>query len=102
MRNEVHTRSSFILVAAALIAVALPVAVLFSREDDAASDALERVEAAAPLPAYSIAPIAMVPTGAAAANIDGTEWTGDALESASMVLVGSLLIGLGSIVRRAA
>jgi hypothetical protein len=29
------------------------------------------------------------------------EWTGDATQSVSMVLVGSMLIGIGSIVRRA-
>jgi hypothetical protein len=82
------------------MAVALPVTVLFSREDHAASEAAERAEMTLPVPAYSIAPSAGV---ASVASLVATPaWTGDVSQSASMVLVGTLLIGLGSIVRRSA
>jgi hypothetical protein len=83
-----------------LIAVALPVTVLFSREDHISSSpaAVGQAEVALAVPAYSIVPSAG--TGAAPSIVDATEWTGDISQSASMVLVGTLLIGLGSIVRR--
>lgn len=79
--------------AALLIAVALPVTVLFSREGETAAPVQHREPAiaadmaAAPAAVVDVAPIA--------------EWSGDATQSASMVVVGTLLIGLGSIVRRA-
>jgi hypothetical protein len=95
MSKEVHTRSSIVVVAAALMAVALPVTVLFSRENHAPSETVERAEVALSVPAYSIAP-----SSAAPSVIGASDWTGDISQSASMVLVGSLLIGLGSIVRR--
>jgi hypothetical protein len=100
MSKQVHTRSSFVIVAAALIAVALPVTVLFSREDHAtpSSNAVAQAEVALAVPAYSIAPSAAA--GAPSTIVDAAEWTGDVSQSASMVLVGTLLIGLGSIVRR--
>jgi hypothetical protein len=95
MSKQIHTRSSFIVVAAALIAVALPVTVVFSREDHAASETAAQAEVALSVPAYSIVPTAGVP-----ALIGQPELTGDAAQSAAMVLVGTLLIGLGSIVRK--
>ena len=95
MSKEVPTRSSIVVVAAALMAVALPVTVLFSRESHASSETVERAEVALAVPAYSIAP-----SSAASGVVGAPEWTGDISQSASMVLVGSLLIGLGSIVRR--
>jgi hypothetical protein len=95
MSKEVHTRSSIVIVAAALIAVALPVTVLVSREGHAPSETAERAEVALAVPAYSIAPSTAAPS-----IVGAPEWTGDVAQSASMVLVGTLLIGLGSIVRR--
>jgi hypothetical protein len=79
------------------MAVALPVTVLFSREDHAASEAAERAGMSLAVPAYSI-----VPSAGVTSLVATPEWTGDVSQSASMVLVGTLLIGLGSIVRRSA
>jgi hypothetical protein len=98
MSKQFHTRSSFIIVAAAVMAVALPVTVLLSREDHAAAEAMERAQVGLAVPAYSIAPTA----GTATIVSTGAEWTGDATQSATMVLVGTILIGLGSIVRKTA
>jgi hypothetical protein len=95
MRKEVHTRArnTVILLAVCLIAVLLPVTVLFSREGEAASQAAIHSDAIPSELALSIAPSPVVVTTAPG-------WTGDAAQSASMVLVGTLLIGLGSLVRR--
>jgi hypothetical protein len=94
MRKVVHTARAPIVAAALLIAVALPVTVLVSREG----------EPAAPSSPQKLA-IAADMTAAPADVMDVTpvvEWTtGDATQSVSMVLVGSMLIGIGSIVRRA-
>lgn len=93
MRKVVHTQRLPLVLLALLIAVALPVTVLFSREGDPLVPAPHRElaiaadVAAAPADVMDVAPV--------------VEWTGDAAQSASMVLVGSLLIGIGSIVRRA-
>ena len=86
MRNEVHTRGLAILFAAVLIAVLLPVTVLFSRED-VSPEARTHAELAVPLSRPRVAPVFV-------------DWGADAAQSASMVLVGTLLIGIGSIVRR--
>jgi hypothetical protein len=105
MRNVVHRKHASIVVAALFIAVALPVTVLFSREDLARRAVHEnamRAEIAADIavPTTEIAASIAVPT--ATIGVTPTaEWTGDATQSASMVIVGTLLIGLGSIVRRA-
>jgi uncharacterized membrane protein len=96
MRKEVHTRArnTVILLAVCLTAVLLPVTVLFSREGEAASQAAIHSDAIPSELALSIAPSPVVVTTTAPG------WTGDAAQSASMVLVGTLLIGLGSLVRR--
>lgn len=86
MRKAVHKKHASIAVVAFLMAVALPVTVLFSREGEASPEITER-------PAI-VAPVSMF--GAAAES----DWTADAAQSASMVLVGTLLIGVGSLVRR--
>jgi len=95
MRKIVHTKSSALLAATLLIAVALPVTVLFSREDSAP------VDAAVPRTELAVADMAVPATVIDVSAATTVEWTGDATQSASMVLVGSLLIGIGSIVRRA-
>ncbi|HET7220184.1 MAG TPA: hypothetical protein VFJ02_19145 [Vicinamibacterales bacterium] len=93
MRKVVHTTRVSILAATLLIAVALPVTVLFSREGAdpvapaARGELAVAADMAAPADVMDVAPV--------------VDWTGDAAQSASMVLVGSLLIGIGSIVRRA-
>ena len=99
MRKVVHTsrRTPIAAIAAialvVLLAVALPVTVLFSREGESAAPASHRELAIA-------ADMAVAP--ASVVDVEPVvEWTGDAAQSASMVLVGSLLIGIGSIVRRA-
>lgn len=90
MRKVVHTKRTPIALAA-LLAVALPVTVLFSREGEpAAPTSARQMAIAADMAAAPVMDVAPV-----------VEWTGDAAQSASMVLVGSLLIGIGSIVRRA-
>jgi hypothetical protein len=105
MRNVVHRKHASIAVAALFVAVAVPVTVLLSREDLALRSSREnvaRTEIAADIavPTADIAASIAVPT--ATIGVTPTaEWTGDAMQSASMVLVGTLLIGLGSIVRRA-
>lgn len=90
-------RSSAILAVAVLIAVALPVSVVLPREAELPPAAPLRSELA--VPAAAIQPATMPPT---AINMtpDAAEWTGAASQSAYMVLVGSLLIGIGSIVKR--
>jgi len=95
MRNIVHTRHAAILAATLLMAVALPVTVLFSREDGAAPDA------AAPRTELAVADMAVPARMIDVTTAPTVEWSGEATQSASMVLVGSLLIGIGSIVRRA-
>jgi hypothetical protein len=88
----VHTRSksSSKILAAFVIAAALPVIVAMSRaEGDPVAATVEGREVVM----FSSSPT--VTTGSSG-------WTGDASHSASMMVVGTLLIGIGSIVRRAA
>jgi hypothetical protein len=95
MRNERHTKFSIIVVSALLISVALPVSVLMSREDhDTAPVAHRGVDLAASIPAASMA-VSAIPQ-----DIDVPPSYDDATQSVSMVLVGSLLIGIGSVIRR--
>jgi hypothetical protein len=76
-------RSSAILAAAIVMAVALPVAVVLPRESELPTVVAARSDLA--IPAAAIQPSAE-----------------SASQSAYMVLVGSLLIGIGSFVRRTA
>lgn len=84
MRTIKHRQSSLrlIMLASILMAVALPVTVLFSREDPSVDT--DDVFVAVPVP---------VPQSSGV-------WPGDMTQSASMVLVGGLLIGIGAAVRR--
>jgi hypothetical protein len=95
MRNELHTRHASILLAALLMVALVPVTGLFSLEDTLSPAAASQPELAVSIPATRIAPTAIDWTG----DWSGA-WTEDAAQSASMVLVGTLLIGIGSIVRR--
>jgi hypothetical protein len=94
MRNEVHTRGAALLLGALLIAVLLPVTVLFSREEASAPDVPsgDGFTVAASIARPRVDPMAVASTYVG--------WRGDAAQSASMVIVGTLLIGIGSIVRR--
>lgn len=95
MRNE--PRRSAILAVAVVMAVALPVSVALSREAEPPREIASRTELA--LPAASIQPSALPPT-AIQMTTDVDDWSEEASQSAYMVLVGSLLIGIGSVVRR--
>ncbi len=92
-------RSSAILAAAVLIAVALPVSVVFPREAELPTIAAARSDRA--IPAAAIQPSALAPAAITVTSAAG-EWTEGATQSVHMVLVGSLLICIGSFVRRAA
>lgn len=93
MRKEVHTPRSTIAVAAVVMAAALPIIVLLSRQEGNAS--------ASPV-GRPVLSVAVPPAESAAALAPAPDWMGDAADSASMMLVGTLLIGLGQIIRRAA
>ena len=95
MTNE--PRRSAILAVAVLMAVALPVSVALSREAEPPREIARRTDLA--LPAASIQPSALPPT-AIQMTTDVDDWSDGASQSAYMVLVGSLLIGIGSVVRR--
>jgi hypothetical protein len=92
MRNVVHTRRTSFTVAAFVLAVALLVTVPLTRETGEASATAvpELVEAHATTTA-----LAPVPHGARVG-----EQPVEAAHAASMLLVGTLLIGIGSVVRR--
>jgi hypothetical protein len=92
-------RSSAILAAAIVMAVALPVAVVLPRESELPTVVNARSDLA--IPAAAIQPTALPPAAIHMTPAAG-EWTESASQSAYMVLVGSLLIGIGSFVRRAA
>jgi hypothetical protein len=95
MRNERHIKRSVIVVGGLIMSVALPVTVLLSREQHGAAPAASRgVELAASIPAASIA-ASTIPQ-----DIDIPTSYDGATQSVSMVLVGSLLIGIGSVIRR--
>ena len=88
MRSELHTRRARMAIAALLVTVLLPVIVVVSSLKGEASpgsaDTAEIAMAMVPRPTATFTP----------------GWSGEATQSASMVLVGSLLIGLGAVVRR--
>lgn len=92
-------RSSAILAAAVVMAVALPVSVVFPREAELPSVASS--SSALAIPAASIQPSAL-PPAAIHVTPAADEWSEGVSQSAYMVLVGSLLIGIGSFVRRTA
>jgi hypothetical protein len=95
MRNE--PRTSAILAVAVLMAVALPVSVALTREAEPPREIAARSTFA--LPVASIQPSALPPAAIQMTPEVGV-WSDEASQSAYMVLVGSLLIGIGSIVRR--
>jgi hypothetical protein len=88
MRKERSQRRSLVLLLVILLAVSLPSSVFFSLEGEASPE-IATSDVAVTLP------MARVP-------LNATPWAGAASRSLSMVIVGSLLIGLGSAVRRSA
>src|SRR5262245_17454476 len=98
-RDEISSepRRSAILAVAVLMAVALPVSVALSREAEPPRVMTPRADLA--LPTAAIQPSAL-PTAAIQLTTDDADWSDSATQSAYMVLVGSLLIGIGSVVRR--
>jgi hypothetical protein len=81
------------------MAVALPVSVVLPREAELPTVAASRSELAIPVAAIqpsALPPAAIHVTPAAA------DWSEGSEQSVYMVLVGSLLIGIGSFVRRTA
>jgi hypothetical protein len=91
MREIAQTRSRTIVLAAFVMAVALPVATSLSSDTGEVAGSAALVEASGTL--------ATVPQARFAAPSERT--TPDAAHAASMMLVGTLLIGIGSMVRRA-
>jgi len=94
MRNERRIKYSLMVVSALIMSVALPVTVLLSREEHSAVDVTPAPRLAASIPAASLA-VSPIPQ-----DIDIPTSYDDATQSVSMVLVGSLLIGIGSVIRR--
>jgi hypothetical protein len=86
MRTELHTRRARLILAALLVTVLFPVIVVVSSLTGEASPSADAAEIAVPMVHRTVA------------YTPG--WSGEATQSASMVLVGSLLIGLGAVVRR--
>jgi len=86
MRTELHTRRARLVLAALVVTVLLPVIVVVSSLKGEASPSTDTADLAVP----------MVSRTAIYTPI----FSGEATQSASMVLVGSLLIGLGAVVRR--
>ena len=94
MRNERRIKYSLIIVSALAMSVALPVTVLLSREENAAVDVARPPALVASMSNASMA-VSPIPQ-----DIDVPTSYDDATQSVSMVLVGSLLIGIGSVIRR--
>jgi hypothetical protein len=69
------------------MAVSLSVSLQFSLKGEASPEMSATTELAVAIPASSL-------------PVRHTAWPGSATQSLSMVVVGSLLIGLGSVVRR--
>jgi hypothetical protein len=90
MRNQSYKRGSVLLAVALFSAMALQVTVLFSREDGPPPEVAKSLTLVAAIPASHVLPI---PEPA-------SSWQEDATQPASMLLVGTLLIGIGSVIRR--
>jgi hypothetical protein len=91
MRKQRHVRNSVIVAGALVMSLALPVTALLSREEQQQPEA-RNVEFAASIPAASIAVSPM-----SREIIPSNDHTS---QTVSMVIVGSLLIGVGSAIRR--
>ncbi len=92
MRTQRHVRNSVIVAGALVMSLALPVTALLSREEQPLPEVRRSVDFAASIPAASIAVAPMsreiIPSH-------------DHLsQTVSMVIVGSLLIGIGSAIRK--
>jgi hypothetical protein len=89
MREELHTQHTLVVVIALLLASVVPASILLSREGSTARDVVKEPAIVSSIHAAPV-PLASVPAPE----------TEDASQSISMVLVGSLLIGVGSVIRR--
>jgi hypothetical protein len=92
MRKQRHVRNSVIVAGALVMSLALPVTALLSREEQQQLPEVRSVEFAASIPAASMAVSPM-----SREIIPSNDHTSQTL---SMVIVGSLLIGVGSAIRR--
>ena len=98
MSKQVHTHrlSMSIVLAAFVAAAALPVIAAFARENGSGASPTYEGDASKLVAAVSTPSIATGTTYRPAYK------TGDPAHTASMLIVGSLLIGIGSMVRRVA
>ena len=99
MSKQVHTHrlAMSIALGATVVAAALPVIAAFAREDGSGRNGTSDGGTSQLVAAVS------APSSVATDTTYRTGYrTGDPAHAASMLIVGSLLIGVGSIVRRAA
>jgi len=97
MRNELHRRHVAFVLAASVLAAAFPMTLALSRDGGERPDEVVVTAVVSRVMANSDA-AAAVPLPYAA----DSDWTDAAAQTASMMLVGSLLIGIGTVVRRIA
>jgi hypothetical protein len=98
MRNELHRRHAAFVLAALVLATAFPMTLTLSRDGGERPDEVIVARVVTKVMADSDA-AAAVPNPSFA---DGSDWTDAAKQTASMMLVGTLLIGIGTVVRRVA
>ena len=98
MRKQVHTRRVALVLTALVIAAAFPM-MLPSREH-AASAEVVMMEPASTMIVADSASAATIPSATFTGDTAGDE--SDVAQTAAMMLVGTLLIGIGSVVRRVA
>jgi hypothetical protein len=98
MSKEVHTHrlNMSIVLAAIVVAAALPVIAGFARENGSGTNRTSEGDASQLVASVSAPSVATGTTYRTAYK------TGDPAHAASMLIVGSLLIGIGTLVRRAA
>ena len=98
MSKQVHTHrlDMSIVLAAIVVAAALPIIVDFARENEHGTNRTSDGDATQLVASVSTPSVATGTTYRTAYK------TGDPAHAASMLIVGSLLIGIGTLVRRAA
>ena len=98
VRKEVHTQRKALVLAVAVMAAAFPMMLPFSPASGDASAEVVTMDVATPS--------SEAPAGPAASPrpslLGGAAESDDAPQTVSMLLVGTLLIGIGTAVRRAA
>jgi hypothetical protein len=98
MRKQVHTRRAALVLTAIVIAAAFPMT-LPSRQHAASAEVVMR-ETPNAMIVTDRAASATIPTAALTSDPAADE--SDVAQTAAMMLVGTLLIGIGSVVRRVA